>query len=223
MNISNETLEILKNFSTINAGIVVEAGTKKLKTIAIAKNIIADADIEEDFPSDFAIYDLNQFLNTISLFDNPTFEFGEKSVTISSPNGGSCRYVFADASLIVTTDKSVALPQVDVEFVFTNETLQQLTKAAATLGLPDLVVEPKDGKIVTRVLDKSNDSTNTYDIEVGDYDGDTDFSFHFKTENLKIIPQDYTVSVTGGKISSFKNDDGSLEYFIALESSSTFG
>lgn len=221
MKISTATLNLLKNFSGINASILVQKGSV-LKTISPQKNIMANATVTEEFESAFAIYDLSQFLAAVSLFEDPDFEFDNKTVTISTGKR-SVRYFFADASMVQSAgDKKIALPSVDVEFDVTEKQLSEILKAANILQVPEIAVV-SDGEGVTRVqaADYKNSTSNTFDVEV-DHQSSQKFRLVFKSENLKMISGDYKVQISAKGIARFFNEKLGVEYFIAIESNSEY-
>jgi hypothetical protein len=221
MKLSDNTLAILKNFAGINNSILVKQGNK-LRTISVAKNILAEAEIKEDFPRDFAIYDLNQFLNGLSLHHDPDLDFNQDSYLSIKEGKRRVKYFFADPNVIIAPpEKEINLPSEDVCFQMDNVTLEKLTKAAAVYQLPDMSAIGENGVIKLVVRDKKNDTSNEYAIVVGDTDGE--FSFNFKVENIKIIPGAYNVIVSSKLLSQFTNTQHNLKYYIALEPDSTFG
>ena len=221
MKISDTTKEILKNFSEINPNLMITPG-KQIKTISTMKNILATAEVEEDFPQDIAIYDLSEFLGMMSLFSKPTFAFEEKSMTISEEGTSTkSRYFFADASILTTPQKDVKMPDTEVEFTLTEADLVKVKKAAAMLQLPDISVKSNGGDIMMSAVDKKNETANTYGVKVGDID--KTFDFHFKTEHLKMLPGDYNVAISSKLISNFKHKNKSLQYWVALENTSKYG
>ena len=220
MKLSNNTTNILKNFSQINQSILIKQGNK-LKTISVMKNILAEAEIEEDFEADFAIYDLNQFLSGLSLYDSPDLEFGDSYLTIRDGRRRA-KYFFADPSVIVSPpEKEISLPSKDVCFTVATQQLDKLLKAAAIYQVPDLSAIGRNGKIELVVRDKKNDTSHEFSEEVGETD--QDFSFNFKVENIKIIPGTYDVVISSKLLSEFTNTNTDLKYYIALEPDSTFG
>ena len=220
MKLSNNTTKILKNFSQINQSILIKQGNK-LKTISVMKNILAEAEIEEDFESDFAIYDLNQFLSGLSLYDSPDLEFGDSFLTIRDGRRRA-KYFFADPSVIVSPpEKEISLPSKDVCFTVATQQLDKLLKAAAIYQVPDLSAVGRNGKIELVVRDKKNDTSHEFSEEVGETD--QEFSFNFKVENIKIIPGTYDVVISSKLLSEFTNKNTDLKYYIALEPDSTFG
>jgi hypothetical protein len=221
MKLSDKTLTVLKNFAGINNSILVKKGTN-LRTISVAKNILAEASIDEDFPRDFAIYDLNQFLNGLGLHQDPELDFKEKSYLNIREGKRRVKYFFADPAVIISPpDKEISLPTEDVHFQLDSVTLEKLLKAAAVYQLPDLSAVGEAGVVKLVVRDKKNDTSNEFAIVVGETD--KEFSFNFKVENIKIIPGAYDVVVSSKLLSQFTNDNYNLKYFIALEPDSTFG
>ena len=219
MKLSNNTTNILKNFSQINQSILIKQGNK-LKTISVMKNILAEAEIEEDFEADFAIYDLNQFLSGLSLYDSPDLEFGDSYLTIRDARRRA-KYFFADPSVIVSPpEKEISLPSKDVCFTVATQQLDKLLKAAAIYQVPDLSAVGRNGKIELVVRDKKNDTSHEFSEEVGETD--KDFSFNFKVENIKIIPGTYDVVISSKLLSEFTNKNTDLKYYIALEPDSTY-
>src|SRR5210317_252773 len=221
MKLSDNTLTILKNFAGINNSILVKEGTK-LRTISVAKNILAEAEISEEFPRDFAIYDLNQFLNGLSLHSDPDLDFKEDSYLSIREGKRRVKYFFADPNVIIAPpEKEINLPSQDVCFQLDSTSLEKLVKAAAVYQLPDLSAVGEAGVIKLVVRDKKNDTSNEYAIVVGETD--QEFTFNFKVENIKIIPGAYDVVVSSKLLSKFTNTRYNLTYYIALEPDSTFG
>ena len=221
MKLSDKTLTILKNFAGINNSILVKEG-KQLRTMSVAKNILAEANIEEDFPRQFGVYDLNQFLNGLSLHQDPDMDFGEESYLTIREGRRKVKYFYADPQVIISPpDKQITLPSEDVHFQLESSALDKLLKAAAVYQLPDLCVVGEDGVVKIVVRDKKNDTSNSYSVDVGETD--KEFSFNFKVENIKIIPGAYDVVVSSKLLSEFTNSTYNLKYYIALEPDSTFG
>ena len=220
MKLSDKTLTILKNFAGINNSILVKEGTH-LRTISVAKNILAEAEIKEEFPRQFGIYDLNQFLNGLSLHSDPNLDFTEQSYLTISEGRRKVKYFFADPQVIIAPpEKEITLPTEDVCFQLESITLEKLLKAAAVYQLPDLCAVSENGTIKLVVHDKKNDTSNEFAIVVGETD--RNFSFNFKIENIKIIPGAYDVVISSKLLSRFVNSKLNLTYYIALEPDSTF-
>ena len=220
MKLSEKTLNILKNFSSINQSILVKQGNQ-LRTISVAKNILAEAEIKEDFPRDFAIYDLNQFLNGLSLHQDPEMDFSPDSYVTIREGKRRVKYFYADPNVIISPpEKAIQLPSRDVCFQLDSITLEKLLKAAAVYQLPDLCAVGEAGVIKLVVRDKKNDTSNEFAIVVGETE--SKFSFNFKVENIKIIPGAYDVIVSSKLLSKFTNSNHDLKYYIALEPDSSF-
>ena len=219
MKLGNDTKEVLKNFSTINQNLLVKNGSV-IGTMSAMKNIVSKATIPDTFTNEFAIYDLNEFLSAMSLFKDPTLTFDEKSVRFSEEGGGSkLTYMFSDPSIVTAPKTEITMPSVDVEFTFTQDTFNQILKASAVLGVPDVVLKgTAGGDISLTVTDRKNETSNDFSIAVGE-NSPTDFTYFFKVENLKLLAGDYKVQVSSKGISHFSNITKSVEYFIALEAS----
>ena len=220
MKLSDSTLAVLKNFAGINNSILVKKGTQ-LRTISVAKNILAEAEIPEDFPRDVAIYDLNQFLNGLSLHQDPNLDFTEDSHITIKEGRRRVKYFYADPQVIIAPpEKEINLPTQEVCFQLESTSLEKLVKAAAVYQLPDLSVIGENGEITMVVRDKKNDTSNEYAVNVGETD--KEFEFNFKMENIKIIPGSYDVVMSSKLLSEFTNTQYNLKYFIALEPDSTY-
>ena len=221
MKISEATKSILKNFSDINQNLLVKPGSE-LKTISTMNNILATAKVEEEFTTEFGIYDLSEFLGVLSLFKTPTFSFEEKHIGIAE-DGTSTKtnYFFSDPAVLVTPQKDIKMPECEVNFVLTHADLANVKKAAAVMQLPDISIHSDTGDIMLTATDKKNDTSNNYSVKVGDNATDK-FDFHFKTENLKLIEGDYDVAISSKNISHFKHKSKEIQYWIALEQTSTF-
>lgn len=220
MKLSDNTLTILKNFAGINNSILVKKGNK-LRTISVAKNILAEAQISEIFPRDFAIYDLNQFLNGISLHQDPDLDFAEETYLSIREGKRRVKYFFADPNVIVSPpDKEITFPSEDICFQLEGSSLEKLVKAASVYQLPDMSAIGGSGVVRLVVRDKKNDTSNEYSIVVGETD--EEFILNFKVENIRIIPGNYDVVISKKLLSHFMNTKYNLSYWIALEPDSTF-
>ena len=221
MKLSDNTLTLLKNFAGINQSILVKQGNK-LRTISIAKNILAEAEITEDFPREFAVYDLNQFLNGLSLHQDPDLDFTENSYITIREGKRRVKYFYADPNVIISPpEKEIKLPSEDVCFQLETGSLEKLVKAAGVYQLPDISAIGDAGVIRLVVRDKKNDTSNEYSIVVGETD--EQFTFNFKVENIsKIVSGAYNVVVSRKLLSQFTNTKHNLSYWIALEPDSTF-
>jgi len=221
MKLSKETLSILKNFSGINQSILFKKGNC-LRTISVMKNILAEATVQENFPKDFGIYDLNQFLNGLNIHNNPDLDFENDNYAVIREGKMRSKYFFADPTVIITPpDKEIVLPSEDICFMLSTQQLDNLLKASGVYGLPDLSVVGEAGVIRLVVRDKKNDTSNDFSIVVGE--SDCDFTFNFKVENIKILPGTYEVVISKKLLSRFVNQSLNATYYIALEPDSTFG
>lgn len=220
MKLSENTITILKNFSTINPSIYIRNGNV-LRTIAMSGNIAASAKVSENFKNEFAIYDLNQFLNGIKLYDNPELEFCNDDYILIKQGSHKIKYFLTDATLIHSPeDKDIKLPSKDVCFKFEEYQFEKLVRASSVFGLPDLSVVGENGKIEIKARQKDNVTSNEVSVLVGETD--EEFSLNFKIENLKIIPGSYDVVISRQLIAEFTNQNYDLTYFVGLESDSVF-
>ena len=216
MKLSDNTLTILKNFAGINNSILVKEGNK-LRTISVAKNILAEADITEEFPRDFAIYDLNQFLLGLSLFDSPSLVFDNDDYLTIKSGRSRVKYYFSDPEITLKTapDKKVNYPGSDVSFSLTATDITSLNKASNVYKLPDFVIDT-DQEILLSVRDLENDTSHVYDITVsGEFEGT--HHLHLKVENLRLMQGDYSVGASKHLITEWKHSNLDLTYYIALE------
>ena len=218
MKLTTETISVLKNFSTINQNLMVKSGSN-ICTMSAMKNIIAKATVNESFPKDFAIYDLNEFLSALSLFGKPDLEFNDKFLTITEEGTSkSLKYWFSDPSVVTTPSKEISMPSTELTFNLSSDILNEITKAAAVIGAPDMALT--GGKLV--VTDKKNKDANAYETSLDVGDVDADYKFWFKVENLKLIPGSYDVEVSSKKISHFTHTKLGVQYWIALEPESKY-
>ena len=216
MKLSDNTISVLKNYSTINQNLMINMGST-LSTMSAMKNIVSKAPVEETFEKDIAIYALNEFLASMSLFDNPELNFQDNFVIMKGESSNSLRYWYSDPSVVTTVSSEIEMPECELEFTLSTEQLAKITRAAATIGAPDMVLE--NGNL--RVTDKKNDTANDFTLNVFEDTG-VDYKFWFKVENLKLMAGTYDVSVSSSKISNFKNTNADMEYFIALEPESYY-
>jgi len=215
MKLSENTLAVLKNFASINSGVVLAEG-KTQKTIHPDKSVLVEAVLEDSFDETFGIYDLNQFLGNLTTLKNPELTFTKDSVTLDDGEL-ALTYRGCSPNLIVTPpNKELVLKSVDVTFTLTNVTLQKLLKVALQNALPNLSVVGKDGALLLRIHERANDTSNHGSMKIGDYAGQ-DFVATFKTENLKLLPDDYNVELQNGAFAKFENAKKTLKYFVALE------
>ena len=222
MKLSNYTTSVLKNFATINQNLVIKEGNT-ISTMSAMKNIVAKAEVEETFPQEVAIYDLNEFLAAMSLFTNPILDFEENHVMIREENNtsNSIKYFYSDPSVVTSPTKLITMPSNEVKFTMSNEDLSKLKKAAGVIGAPDMVLQKNGSGSSLTVKDKKNDTANNYSLDV-DTNGDGEFNFYFKVENMKLLDGTYDVEISSKNISHYKNKSSDIEYWIALEPESTY-
>ena len=216
MKLSKETVGLIKNFAGINSNLLLKSGNK-LATISAQKNVMADAVVTETFP-DFGIYDLNEFLGAMSLFEDPELTFNEKWVTIEQ-GGNSIKYFAADASVLTAPQKAITFPDAEIEFSMSANMLSMIQRTASVLRASDVSIVGDGSTIAVVVGDKKNATGNSYNSAVGATE--KKFKVNLKVENLKMIPGDYQVSISSKKISRFKGA-GDLVYYVAVEADSTF-
>jgi len=219
MFLTSETVSVLKNFATINQSILIKKG-KKLRSMSAMKNILVEADITEEINRDVAIYDLNQFLNAMSLVPGCELHLDDDSIEITDGTN-SIDYRYSDPSVITAPpDKKLELPSQDVCVVLSEENLTNVKKAAAVLQIPDVSLVGNGQEIVLTVRDKKNSGSNAYRIVVGETDHV--FQFNLKVENLKLISGDYDVVVSKKGMAQFTHHGMPVVYYVAIEPDSTF-
>ncbi len=220
MKISSDTINILKNFSGINANLVFKPG-KELKTLSEAKTIMASASILEDFPVEFGVYDLNEFLSLHSLMDDPELDFSDKYLTMSD-GSQKIKYFYSEIDILTQPTKDINMPECEVVLDISSANLDKIRKAAAVLGHSELSFSSQGGEVVASVFNEKDSTANTFDINLGTTSTET-FNYVFSISNLKMLQGDYKVSISSKLISNWRNADNPLDYFIALEKSSSFG
>jgi hypothetical protein len=220
MKISSETINILKNFSGINANLVFKPG-KELKTLSEAKTIMATASILEDFPVEFGVYDLNEFLSLFSLMDEPELEFDDKFLTMSD-GSQKIKYFYSEIDILTQPTKDINMPECEVVLDISSANLDKIRKAAAVLGHSELSFSSQGDNVVASVFNEKDATANTFDIDLGTTSNEI-FNYVFSISNLKMLQGDYKVSISSKLISNWRNADNPLDYFIALEKSSSFG
>lgn len=224
MQLSDDTVNVLKNFSGINQNIMIRQGNT-LKTISEAHNILAHAHVAEEFPQDFGIYDLNEFIGVMGLVDSPNLEFNNDFVKVGDASGRSnVKYYFSSPDTLTTPNKDITMPSSEVKFTLDGDTLNKLKSAASALGHNEVSIKPNNGVLTLYVIDNENSTSNAYQIDIdGEYDEGANFNFVVNIGNLKIIPGDYEVQISTKLISQFSHKDMNVHYWIALEKTSTFG
>ena len=223
MELNENVLQVLRNFSTINQNILIKPGNE-IRTISEARNVLKRAHVDVEFPSQFAIYDLNQFISVLSLVDKPNLEFSENFVTIKDASGLSgVKYFFSSPDTITTSEKDITMPEAEVKFTLDEKTLSKLRSASSALGYRDLIITAKGGSINLSISENDNATANSYNIDVAGSCDSENFKFILNIENLKIVAGDYDVNISSKFISNFKNKSKDIQYWIALEKTSNYG
>ena len=224
MELNDGTLQVLKNFSGINPNIMIREGNV-LRKVNEARNIIAHADITENFPKDFGIYDLNEFIGVLSLVDKPRLKFNDEYVTVGDSTGRSkIKYFFSAEEVLTKAPEKIKMPDCEIKFLLTNDTLNKLKRAASTLGHEEVSISGKDGVLSLSVVDTKNSTSNQYSIDIdGEFNPDSSFNIILNIGNLKILPGDYNVEVSSKLISQFSHTELPVKYWIAFEKTSNFG
>jgi len=224
MELSDRTLAVLKNFANINSNIVFREGNE-LKTISVAKNILAKATLNEIVPREFGIYDLNEFLNVLSLVEQPNLRFEDNCVVVSDSTGlRGNRYFFSDIDMLSAPSKDVVMPEPEVKFTLDTDTLSRIKRAASVLGHDSISISPDGGSVKLTVIDPEDATSNSFfSLVEGEFQEGVDFNFVLNVNNLKVVNEDFEVGISSKLISNFKSKQSEIEYFIALEKSSTFG
>lgn len=223
MELSENTLSVLRNFSSINQNVMFREGNV-LKTISEARNVLAAATLDVEFPQDFGIYDLNEFIGVLGLVDSPRLKFEDEYVVVGDSSGRSkIKYFFSPEETLTAPTKDINMPAADVKFTLDNETLNKVKRAASALGHNEVSIQGKDGVLSLTVVENGNATSNAFSIDIDGEFGSEDFNFVLSIANLKIIPGDYDVEISSKLISNFKHKESNVQYWIALEKSSTFG
>jgi hypothetical protein len=220
MKLSKETTEILKNFASINPSLIFKAGSVQ-KTISPQKTVLAIANVSESFDKEFAIYDLTQFISTVSMFEDAELKLGEDTLTVTNGKGrANIRYAKSDL-IQAPADKTLSLSSTEISFVLEAGTLQSAIRAAGVLGLPEIALIGRDGVAYLAAIDSRTEGSNNFMYEVGK--SETNYRMIFKIDNLKLLPRDYEVRVSAKGLSHFKSKTNDIEYWIAAEQSSKYG
>lgn len=222
VSISNDTLSVLRNFSSINPNVVLKPG-QEVKTISEAKNILAVADITEDFPTEMGIYDLNEFLSVVNLVNDPQLNFGDNHVDVVGGNS-KVKYFFSDSSILTTPQKDITMPDCEVTVSFTDDILLQIRKAASALGHSEMSISATEDGVNIKVFDSKDSSANIYNIQLANDAGykEGQFEFVININNLKLLDGDYEVNISSKLISEWKNTTKPVRYYIALEKNSNY-
>jgi len=224
MELNENTLNVLRNFSDINQNILIKQGSV-LKSISEARNVLATANVGDEFPKDFGIYDLNEFIGVLGLVDKPNLNFEDDFVTIGDSTGRTkIKYFYSSEDTLTTPTKDITMPGFDVKFTLDSAVLDKIKRAASTLGHNEVSISNSNNIIKISVIDSQNKTSHAFSIDVdGDYAENSKFNFILNINNLKIIPDDYEVEISSKLISQFSNSKMNLKYWIAMEKSSTFG
>lgn len=222
MKLTKETLAILKNYASINQGIIIHPGNV-IMTKSVLQNIFADVTVPETFEQEFAIFDLNEFLQVISMLDDPELTFSENYVLIQE-GGRKTKYYFSQKELIVSPKSTIQFPEVSIEFVLTNDDFVSLQKAASILKLSSFSLIRDEVGTRLIISDKENVTSNNYSIDIDAESELENFTVNIDFETLKLMPFDYNVSVSQKNIARFASTDeeNTLQYMVALEADSTY-
>ena len=219
MKLSNETLTVLKNFSSINQGIQFKQGTK-LTTVSAGKTVLAQANLKDEFPQDFCVYDLNQFLSVHSLHKDSDLSFDDSNVIFKSGRSSTKYRKTAKEMIVTPPEKEITLPSVDVSFTLSEEDYNNIMKVSSVLSSPHIAVESDGDAVQLVAFDAQDNSAHTNSIQVGEGNGKK-YKIVFKTENIKMIPGSYAVEISFKGIGHFKNTKDDIQYWIAFEAKET--
>lgn len=223
MELSESTLSVLRNFSTINQNVMVRQGNV-LKTMSEARNVLASATLDVDMPQDFGVYDLNEFIGVLGLVDTPRLKFDTDYVTISDSSGRTkIKYFFSPEDTLTTPSKDISMPDGEVKFTLDEDTLNKIKRAASTLGHTELSITGKNGVLSLTVVENQNSTSNAFSIDIDGEFSDKEFNFVLSIANLKILAGDYDVNISSKLISNFRHKEQPVQYWIALEKTSTYG
>lgn len=219
MNLSKETISLIRNFASINGSLMIKEGNI-LSTISEGKNVMAMGSISETFPTDFGIYDVNEFLGVVSIFSNATLDFSDKFVSISDGGKSKIKYFAAGEGIVKAAPSTIKFPSADVNFTLTSDQIDMIKKTSSVLKAGDVAIVGDGSTLKVIVSDKKDATSNAYTVDIGETD--QTFKANLKVENLKMLPGDYAVEISSKKISRFKNTANDLTYYIAIESDSEF-
>jgi len=223
MQLTETTMQVLRNYASINPNIVITEGNT-LKTISEARNLLSSSTLDVEFPLTFGVYDLNEFLSVLSLVDQPSLQFEENYVVVGDFVGTSrIKYFYSDLEVLTKPAKDVKMPSTDVSFTLTQATLGKVRKASSVLGHTEMSITVNDNVLRLSVLDNNDKTSNAFSIDVDGTFEQEDFNFIFDIRNLKMIDGDYQVNISSKLISHFVNKETSVEYWCALEKSSSYG
>lgn len=215
MKLTKDTIALLKNFSTINGNLLLKPGNT-IMTIAADKTVYACATVPETFPCEFGIYDLAEFLGSISMFEDADIEFNATHAQIKTP-GGSLKLFKASSDVLTFPAKKLVFPASEVEFNLTASQLTMVQRICATIRANDVAIKGADGKLTLEASDKANSASNEFKLDLGETD--KEFTAYMKASNLKCLPYDYKVSLSKKAVKFQFND---IEYVFVLEADSVF-
>jgi len=223
MELTEKTMQVLKNYATINPNIVITEGNV-IKTVSEAKNVLSSVELDVSFPQTFGIYELSEFLSVLSLVDSPRLKFEDTYVLVTDSAGRSrIKYFYSDIDMLTTPSKDIIMPETEVKFTLDSATLSSIKRAASVLGHTEMSVSASDGVVSLSVIDNNDRTSNVYSIDVDGVFAEEKFNFIFNISNLKMIDGDYEVGISKKLISHFVNKENGIEYWCALEKSSTYG
>ena len=223
MELTEKTLTVLKNYATINPNVVLNSGNV-IKTISEAKNVLSTAEVDVDFPKEVGIYDLSEFLSVLSLVDSPRLTFEENNFLVSDGSGRTrIKYFYSDIDMLTVPTKDIKMPDCEVSFLLDRDTLSRVKRASSVLGHTEMSLSVVEDVLRLSVIDQNDKTSNVYSIDVeGEYK-DPNFNFVFNISNLKMVEGDYRVDISSKLISHFVNESNGIQYWVALEKTSTYG
>lgn len=223
MELTEKTLQVLKNYATINPNVVIEEGNV-IKTVSEAKNLLSKSTVDVEFPKTFGVYDLGEFLNVVGLMTAPRLTFDDSYVMISDSSGRSrIKYFYSDPDILTKPTKDIIMPECEVKFTLDRETLLRIKRAASVLGHTEMSLSVDSGVVCLSVIDNNDKTSNVFSIDVDGTYEDENFNFVFNISNLKMVDGDYDVEISSKLISHFVNKESGIEYWCALEKTSTYG
>lgn len=223
MELTEKTLTVLKNYATINPNVVLNSGNV-IKTISEAKNVLSTAEVDVDFPKEVGIYDLSEFLSVLSLVDSPRLTFEENNFLVCDGSGRTrIKYFYSDIDMLTVPTKDINMPDCEVSFLLDRDTLSRVKRASSVLGHTEMSLSVVEDVLRLSVIDQNDKTSNVYSIDVeGEYK-DPNFNFVFNISNLKVVEGDYRVDISSKLISHFVNVTNGIQYWVALEKTSTYG
>ena len=223
MELTEKTLTVLKNYATINPNVVINNGNV-IKTISEAKNVLSTAEVDVEFPKQVGIYDLSEFLSVLSLVDSPRLTFEDNNFLISDGSGRTrIKYFYSDIDMLTVPSKDIIMPECEVSFSLDRETLTRVKRAASVLGHTEMSLSVVNDVLQLSVIDQNDKTSNVFSIDVDGEYKNPNFNFVFNISNLKMVDDDYRVDISSKLISHFVNDISGIQYWVALEKTSTYG